>query len=43
MAPTIDSQPKQRKQRRDKLPPAEKHSRHLEASRKYYSKYIKLS
>ena len=39
MLPTTISQQKQRKPRRDKLPPLEKHTRHLEASRKYYARY----
>ena len=39
MAPTITSHQKQRKPRRDKLPPSEKHTRHLEASRNYYARY----
>ena len=37
--PTIISQQKQRKPHRDKLPPSEKHNRHLEASRNYYARY----
>jgi hypothetical protein len=34
------SERKPRQQRKDKLPPSEKHARHLEASRKYYSRYF---
>jgi hypothetical protein len=37
--PTIISEQKQRKPRRDKLPSSEKHTRHLEASRNYYARY----
>jgi hypothetical protein len=29
-----------RKPRRDKLPPSEKRTRHLEASRSYYARYF---
>ena len=39
MLPTVISQQKQRKPHRDKLPPSEKHARHLEASRSYYARY----
>ena len=40
MQPTVVSQQKQRKSRRDKLPPDGKHARHLEASRSYYARYF---
>jgi hypothetical protein len=38
MLPKVISQQKQRNPRRDKLPPSEKHSRRLEASRNYYAR-----
>ena len=39
MLPKVISQQKQQKPHRDKLPPLEKHARHLEASRNYYARY----
>jgi hypothetical protein len=32
-----------KRQRRDKLPPSERHARHLEASRRYYSRYFNFN
>jgi hypothetical protein len=43
MASTVSQQKgSERKPRRDKLHPSEKHARHLESSRNYYARYVPL-